>query len=381
MAEPGPTRLRRVARSVALGLVALAAGLTLGACSNLAYYGQSVGGHLRLMAAAQPVEQLLLDAQTPAPLRERLALSQRMRDFASAQLLLPDNASYRRYADLKRRAVVWNVVATPALSLRPVQWCFWVAGCVSYRGYFAEADAHAFAGDLRAQGLDAQVFAVPAYSTLGWLNWAGGDPLLNTFLYYPEGELARLLFHELAHQVTYASDDSAFNESFATFVEREGAARWLLQSSDRARADHAAHARRRAEFRGLLRETRRELLALYGESARSLDDEPDLADGRPATAVDPARLRAKQEILQRFRQRHAVLRSGWGGYAGYDLWVEQAGNPLFVTDDLYESLVPGFAALFEREARDWQRFYDAVRALQTLPRAERRQRLRQLAPP
>ena len=377
MAETG---WQRLARAGVAALVAAVAGWALGGCAHLGYYSQSVGGHLRLMAAAQPVEQLLSDAQTPAPLRERLALSQRMRDFASAQLLLPDNASYRRYADLRRRAVVWNVVATAALSLKPVQSCVWVAGCVSCRGYFAEADAHAFAGELRAQGLDAQVFAVPAYSTLGWLNWMGGDPLLNPFVHYPEGELARLLFHELAHQVVYVSDDSAFNESFATFVEREGAARWLQQSTDRARADHDVFARRRAEFRGLLRETRRELLALYGETAHPLDDEAAPRAGMPAATVDPARLRAKQDILQRFRLRHAALRSAWGGYAGYDPWVEQAGNPLFVTDNLYESLVPGFAALFEREGRDWQRFYDAVRALATLPRAERRQRLQQLAP-
>ena len=378
MAELG-WRRRFVRPGVAVLAAALAA-WALGGCAHLGYYSQSVGGHMRLMAAAQPVEQLLADAQTPAPLRERLLLSQRMRDFASSQLQLPDNASYRRYADLKRRAVVWNVVATPPLSLKPVQWCFWVAGCVSYRGYFAEADAQAFAGALRAQGLDAQVFAVPAYSTLGWLNWIGGDPLLNTFVHYPEGELARLLFHELAHQVVYVADDSAFNESFATFVEREGAARWLLQSSDRARADYEVFARRRAEFRALLRETRRELRALYGEAAQSLDDEPGPRDGVSHATVDPARLRAKHDVLKRFRQQHAALRSAWGGYAGYDAWVEQAGNPLFVTDDLYESLVPGFAALFEREGRDWRRFYDAVRALATMPRAERRQRLQQLAP-
>lgn len=377
MAEARWPGFARIALSVTAAAVV---GWVLGGCAQLGYYSQSVGGHMRLMAAAQPVEQLLLDAQTPAPLRERLALSQRMRDFASAQLLLPDNASYRRYADLKRRAVVWNVVATPALSLKPVQWCFWVAGCVSYRGYFAEADAHAFAGDLRAKGLDAQVFAVPAYSTLGWLNWAGGDPLLNTFMHYPEGELARLLFHELAHQVVYVPDDSAFNESFATFVEREGAARWLQHASDRARADYEAFGRRRADFRALLRDTRSELRTLYGEAAPSLDDEPGPRDGVSHAAVDPARLRAKQDILQRFRQRHAALRGAWGGYAGYDPWVEQAGNPLFVTDDLYESLVPGFAALFERQGRDWQRFYDAVRALAALPRSERRQRLHQLAP-
>lgn len=357
-------------------LLVLAAIPPLVACSHVDYYSQSVGGHLWLMAAAQPVDQLLADPQTPPPLRERLLLTQRVRDFASRELHLPDNPSYRRYADLKRPAAVWNVVASSALSLRPTQWCFPVAGCVSYRGYFEEAQAREFAAALRQQGLDASVFAVPAYSTLGWLNWMGGDPLLNTFLHYPEGELARLVFHELAHQVVYVSDDSAFNESFATFVEREGGRRWLAQAGERARRDFEALDARRRGFRALLRETRAQLLHLYGERDHADDDGAEATRPRPEPrAEDRAKLQAKQRILSDFRLAYAALRQQWGGHAGYDAWVEQAGNPLFITDHLYESLVPAFEALFEREGRDWQRFYDAVRETALLPRNERRQRL------
>ena len=200
---------------------------TLSGCADLGYYWQSVSGHLSVLNAARPVDDWLTDAHASAALKTRLALASRIRSFAVTELKLPDNASYHRYADLHRSAVVWNVVAAPELSLTLKTWCFAVAGCVGYRGYFSQTEAKSEANELKAQGLEVAVQGVPAYSTLGWLNWAGGDPLLSTFIGYPEGELARLVFHELAHQVVYAPGDTVFNESFATAVERLGVQRWL----------------------------------------------------------------------------------------------------------------------------------------------------------
>ena len=214
---------------VALALAVLAVGaasLPSVRAADLGYLAQSVGGHLALLSAARPVPDWLDDAKTPAALRERLLLTQQMRDFAVTELALPDNASYRRYADLHRSAAVWNVVAAPELSLKLETWCFPVVGCVGYRGYFDRPDADAFGAELRAQGLEVDVYGVPAYSTLGRLPGDYfADPLLNTFINYPEVELARLIFHELAHQVAYASGDTMFNESFATAVERFGSQR------------------------------------------------------------------------------------------------------------------------------------------------------------
>jgi predicted aminopeptidase len=200
-------------------------------CSTVGYYARTVTGHLELLQAARPVPQWLDDPATSAKLKERLELSQRIRDFAVSALAEPDNASYRRYADLHRPAAVWNVVAAPELSLVSKTWCFWVVGCVGYRGYYDPAQAEALAVELRSEGLDVAVYPVPAYSTLGRLPTGGwlADPLLNTFIGYPEGELARLVFHELAHQVAFAPGDTLFNESFASTVEKIGAERWLAE--------------------------------------------------------------------------------------------------------------------------------------------------------
>jgi predicted aminopeptidase len=198
-------------------LVALV-GLLAG-CNTLGYYNQAAKGHLALMAAARPIADWVEDPATPDALRERLLRAKEIRRFAAESLGLPDNRSYTAFADLQRPAAVWNVFATPELSLELKTWCYPVLGCAGYRGYFERADAEAMAAELQAAGFDVNVVPVPAYSTLGWFN----DPLLNTFIYAPDVELARLVFHELSHQIAYARDDTVFNESFATAVEREGA--------------------------------------------------------------------------------------------------------------------------------------------------------------
>ena len=346
--------------------------LPLAGCASVTesvgYYWQSVSGHVRLMQAARPVDDWLADDSTSAALKAKLELSQRIRQFAVSELHLPDNASYRRYADLKRTAVVWNVVAAPELSLTLTTWCFPVTGCVSYRGYFLEADARAQAAQLQATGLEVSVYGVPAYSTLGWLNWAGGDPLLNTFIHYPEGELARLVFHELSHQVVFAPSDTVFNESFATAVERLGGAQWLrTHASPIAQAEYATFNDRRREFRALTLATRQQLALIYA----------DLKPSTPKAPLNPDALAMKNEVMANFRARYAVLKAGWGGYAGYDGWVARANNAAFGAQAAYDELVPAFEALFEREGRDWPRFYDAVRRLAALDKDARHTALKQ----
>lgn len=346
-------------RWLVLGLAALAL-LASSGCSTLGYYSQAVGGHLRIVQAARPVSELLADPATPEALRARLALAQQMRDFAVRELALPDNRSYRSYADLGRPSVVYNLVAAGELSLELKTWCFAMVGCVGYRGSFSREPAEALAEELRAAGWETSVYGVAAYSTLGRTNWLGGDPLLNTFLFWPEGELARLLFHELAHQVVYVQDDTMFNESFAVAVERIGGQRWLQQhGSDAARAEYAALDARRTQFRALTLATRQRLQLVF--------------DG---PGSDEEKRRAKAEVMAAFRAEFEVLKQeSWGGFSGYDAWVARANNAAFAVQAAYDELVPGFEALYEAEGRDLRRFYAAVKTLAALPKAERRARL------
>jgi predicted aminopeptidase len=347
-----------------LGLLGL---LGVTGCADIHYVLQSVSGHLQVMQAASPMSQLLDDAHTSPRLKAQLLLAQRMRSFAVSALALPDNESYHRYADLGRRAVVWNVVAAPELSLKLKTWCFPVAGCVGYRGYFEEAQARAMAVELQAQGQEVSVYGVPAYSTLGWMNWAGGDPLLNTFIHYPEDELARMIFHELAHQVLYVPDDTVFNESFATAVANLGVARWLTaQGSQAAWRGFAAHSSQRAQFRALIVATRRTLSGIYeGKESSALDHQEQMA--------------MKKRAMQEFRAQYLQLRVSWGAapFPGWDAWVVGANNAAFGAQAAYDELVPQFEALFEREGRDWSRFYDAVRRLAQLPKDDRHKALKE----
>jgi predicted aminopeptidase len=340
-----------------VGVAALlgAACLTVG-CSTMGYYAQSVGGHLDLLSRAKPIDEVSAAESTPSALRDRLALAARIRDFAVSDLGLPDNRSYRRYSDLGRNAAVYNVTAAPELSLKLETWCFPVVGCVGYRGYYDRAAADAEAGVLRSRGLEVNVYGVPAYSTLGKLDWLGGDPLLNTFINWPEGELARLVFHELAHQVVYAEGDTMFNESFATAVERIGVQRWLDQrAGDETRREYAAQDARREDFRALTTRYRDRLNALY------------------TSAVSDADKRAgKAELMRELRADHAKMKAErWNGFAGYDGWFERANNASFGVLAAYNELVPQFERLYEREGRDVKRFYAEVARLAALPKEQR----------
>lgn len=334
----------------------------LAGCAPIDYYGQAAKGHLALMSSARPVADWVEDPATPEALRERLLRAREIRRFAAESLGLPDNRSYTAYADLQRPAAVWNVFATPELSLQLKTWCYPVLGCAGYRGYFERADAEAMAAELQAAGYDVNVAAVPAYSTLGWFN----DPLLNTFIYAPDVELARLIFHELSHQVVYVRDDTVFNESFATAVEREGVRRWLaVHGDDRQRAAWAAYLQRRDDFLDLLMAQRRRLDAIFRSDA----------------PVDEKRS-AKAAVFDDLQRQYRQLRDGrWAGFAGYDRFFERRlGSAHLAAVGAYNDWVPAFEALLAESGGDLPAFYERVRQLGALDKAARTAELRRLAP-
>ena len=325
-------------------------------CSSIDYLSQSASGHIRLLAAARPVKDAIADPATPDALRKRLELTQRMREFAVTELHEPDNGSYRSYADLKRSAAVWNVVAAPELSLKLATWCFPIVGCVGYRGYYDLESANAAAEPLKAAGLEVDVYEVPAYSTLGWMNWIGGDPLLNTFVQWPEGELARLIFHELAHQVAYAPGDTTFNESFATAVEHIGSQRWLqANASAEVREKQALTETRRQDFHVLVRAWRAKLDTMYRDAIP--DDEK-----RARKAELYAGMRADYEAMKRDK---------WGGYKGYDHWFATVNNAALGTQAAYDDQVGAFERLFAAQGGDFDRFYAEVKRMAALSKPER----------
>jgi predicted aminopeptidase len=345
-------RHRRLPGALASWLV-----LLLGGCTHLDYYRQAVQGHLDIMSRREPVVDILSDPGRDAELRERLRVAQAIRAFASEELALPDNASYRSYVDLGRDAVTWNVFATAEFSLEPRLWCFPLVGCVAYRGYFFKDPAQRFARSLREQGLDVYIGGATAYSTLGWFD----DPLLNTMLGRGETALAGIVFHELAHQVLYVEDDTAFNEAFAVTVQEQGVRRWLR--CRRGAAELAAYEQllQRAQgFLDLVDSTRRGLAAFY------------------ASGLEEAAMReAKAGLIQAMRDRYARLKADWGGYGGYDAWFDgPINNAKLVSVAVYRDLVPDFERLLRRCGGELARFYARVAELGDLSPELRHQALR-----
>ena len=319
----------------------------LGGCANLAYYTQAVGGQMELLHRAQPISAIIDDPNADPSLKRALAKVVQLRAFASRELQLPDNLSYTRYADLKRPFVVWNVFAAAEFSTEPKKWCFVGVGCVSYRGFFSKADADNFAQELRREGYDVSVGGGPAYSTLGWFD----DPVLNTFIGYSETELARLIFHELAHQVVYVRDDSAFNESFATTVELEGVGRWLQRNGTPAqRAALDATQQTQTAFTEIVLTTRWRLEALYASGENDTDK-------RLSKARLFAELRAKLTRLQ----------TAQDGVSRSDRWhTLPLNNAYLASIATYTQWVPAFQALLAQQHGDMGRFYAAVKEMSKL---------------
>jgi predicted aminopeptidase len=333
--------------AIAVLILSLVAG-----CATSGYYAQAVGGQLALWRVAEPIDSVLARTETPQQLRAKLTKVQEIRRYASQELHLPDNGSYTKYADLKRPYVVWNVFAADELSVRAKEWCFLVVGCTSYRGYFSKDAAEAYAGELRKDGYDVYVGGVPAYSTLGYFD----DPVLSTFIHYPDTELARLIFHELAHQAVYVKNDSTFNESFAAAVELEGVTRWIKAYA--TSGDSSAFTTwqsRKQDYLTLIEKYRAKLQQLYGSSA----------------GVDEKRA-AKARVFQEMKDDYQRLKVGWGGYAGYDrIFDQNLNNAFIVSTALYTQLVPAFRRLLEKNDGDLPRFYIAARDLAAEPKDKR----------
>ena len=332
----------------------------LSGCESISYVAQSAGGHLALVSRARSIDDLLADGATTDALRRRLTLAKSLRAFASRELALPDNASYTRYVEVGGPVVAWNVFAAPELSLTAKRWCFPVAGCVAYRGYFQKQKAQDFAGKLRKTGLDVFIGGVPAYSTLGWF----ADPLPSTVIDYAEADLAALVFHELAHQVVYVKGDTVFNESFATVVELEGTQRWFAARGESQRAQ--AHAAMRAQAHAAMRARERRLIELILHTRDRLARL--YAQDRPAAEK---RL-AKKKIFAELRGAYTRLKASWAGDDRFDGWLSgELNNARLVAIGAYYELVPAFQRLLENST-GLEDYYAQVRRIGALPVGKRR---------
>ncbi len=341
---------------VSLGIVLLACFGLVG-CNQVGYYQQAIGGQVRLLAARQPIARVMADTDVDAKLRGRLQTAQRMLSFIQAELHLQPEQRYRTYVALDRSAVVYNLVATPNLSVEPQQWCYPIVGCAPYRGYFRAAAAVRASERLQDQGLTTSIGEVPAYSTLGWFD----DPLLSTFIFWPDAELVALLAHEVSHSKLWVNSDVAFNEAFASFVGSQAAVLWLQRREQSELVAYQARQRAWVELRGLLLQLRARLQTIY---ARPLSDVAKLAQQEQAYAALRSCYQAQRVQL------------GGGRYDGY---VAKLNNALLAALATYDNFRPAFAQLFRQAQQRWPEFYVAADKLKTLDIEARHKQLQQLA--
>jgi predicted aminopeptidase len=363
-------RLRKWLICAALALIVVA----VSGCQTISFYSQAVKGQYQIFAHEKPIDKLAASPDTPDRLKQRLELLQSLRAFAEQDLKLPVDGHYKKYVDLHRPYVVWNVEAAPEFSLEPKSWWYPMLGRLDYRGYFSKNGANKYGTALRKKGYDVHVGGVEAYSTLGWFK----DPVLNTFIFEPDPDLAEIIFHELGHQRVFARGDTDFNEAFATTVGQEGARRWLQKKNDRAALEkYAEEQRRTTDFVHLIARTREKLEKLYGDQRNA---EGKLkASKKPIADINELR-RDKAAIYAQLQKDYQSLKESWGGNKEYDEWfAREVNNAKLNSVAAYYDLVPGFERLLALNDGDLEKFYNEAERLSKMKKKERHQWLETLA--
>ncbi|GGG52048.1 aminopeptidase [Pseudohongiella nitratireducens] len=326
--------------------------LMMSGCQTLGYVGQAALGHARLMASREPIPEILASPTLDPQLAQQLQVVSQAREFAEANLFLPANGSFTSYVSLDQPFPVWNVFAAPRYSLTPLSWCFPVAGCVSYRGYFSQEAATGFAGQLASDGYDVFVAGAEAYSTLGWFN----DPLTSAVLWRDNNQLRALVFHELVHQHYYLPGDTAFNESLASFIEQQGLYRWHeARGEPSAMTQYQAQEQRQREFIDFVLGYRNRFAEMYASDAPSA---------------------ARKQALQTEMREEWLGRGESAGYQGF--FAGPLNNAQLSTVGSYFDWVPAFEQLLAEESGSLRRFYARVEHLMRLPDDKRRQALNEL---
>jgi len=330
--------------------------LLLSGCADLGYYWHSAKGQLSIMHRARAIDDVLQDPHTTPALKRQLRKVQVFRRFAVTQLALPKSGSYTEYADLERPYVLKNLFASDEFSIQLQRWCYPLVGCAGYRGYFDEQMLADFTAQLAHQHKDVYVANVSAYSTLGWFD----DPVLNTFINWPDYRLAGLIFHELAHQRLYIDGDTRFNESFAVAVQQAGVEKWLQAQGDTIRLQRYRQLlRNRARVVGLIEQMRQRLGRLY----------------RSDMSAALKRVR-KQQLLQQLRQQYQQMSDTFDVKDGFARWFQSdLNNAKLASVSTYHAEVGAFRRLLHEQGGDFDAFYRRVEALGALPKAQRQQQL------
>jgi predicted aminopeptidase len=357
-----------------LGLLLLAVLSIFSGCQTVSFYAQAAKGQYQIIAHQKPIQKLLDDTNTPAELKARFVLLENLRSFAKTNLALPVDDHYRKYVDVHRPFVVWNVEAAPEFSMEPKSWWYPLVGSLEYRGYFSKRGATNYAAVLRRKGYDVTVGGVEAYSTLGWFK----DPVLNTFLFEPDADLAEIIFHELGHQRVFVSGDKDFNEAFATTVGQEGARRWLKASGNtNAYEKYVAEIRHTSEYAALVKQYRHRLEALYGDEET---EEGKVKATKQKRGVPAEQLRReKAQILADLKRDFSVMRTRWGNDKQYDDWFAQRLNNASLNSvAAYYDLVPAFEKLLQQNGGDLEKFYNEVERLSKTSKKQRHESLQAL---
>lgn len=177
-------------------------------------------------------------------------------DYAASRGLTVGHA-YRRVDQVVGPAS-WIVAAADPATVTLYRWRFPIVGSVPYKGYRFQHHAIREQKNMVEAGWDAEVFPVPAWSSLGWFP----EPLPRSLLSLEEHRFATTIFHELVHRTVHIAGDAELNEGLATFLGAQLAEQWLIgrhgEGSEVVKR-HRSHQRDELRLNNLIRILREQL--------------------------------------------------------------------------------------------------------------------------
>ena len=326
----------------------------------LGYLVRAGCGQASILWKRRPIRDVLADSHLAPRKRRGLEHVLAVQRFATESLSLHPGNSYTLYSDIGRDAAAYNVTAAPELALQPHTWWFPVVGTVPYLGFFSKEEARTKARELEAQGLETVVQSVSAYSTLGWFS----DPLLSSQLALSDFSLTRLVIHETAHATLWFPGDVRFNESFASFVELEGALafyRARFGEADPRYRKYVEIIREGSAISHIFRRRTMELDKLYKKAGTT-----------------SAKRAGKAKLLVQLRED---LMSSAVSFQHYDLHkiaAKRYNNAHLLSYRRYDSGQEFFRVTFEASGRNWRTFLGKMAALRKRKPAEREQMMTEI---
>ena len=188
-------------------------------------------GQVSLLTRARDNHEILSDEKIGKKDKDSIRKIQRYKKFFYSFFNKDEEDIYSKTTFLDGDAVSFLIVVSPHDKIEAREECFFMMGCFPYMGFFDEKSADRYGRKMEKKGFVVYKRPVYAYSSLGYFT----DPILSSFFFFDDFQLAKLIFHELFHTIFFVKDEVMLNENLAVYFSTRLAYAYFPDRADRER--------------------------------------------------------------------------------------------------------------------------------------------------